>query len=708
MLKLLEQLNKNQREAVMKVDTHLRLIAGAGSGKTRVITTRIAYLIKELAVFPASILAITFTNKAANEMKERINHFLGDEGAGVVVSTIHALCVKILRQDIYVLGYPRNFTIIDTDDQKAILKEAYSLYGIDVKAYSYGNVMGYISNNKTHFVGVEEAMMMAKGNQSESVKAKVYTYYQKRLEDLFALDFDDLLLKTHELLKNHPDKRSKWQSHFDYLHVDEFQDVDMIQYDIVKYLVSDQAILCVVGDPDQTIYTWRGAKVDIILNFEKDFPSAVTIYLNQNYRSTSSILQAANAVIKNNTHRLEKDLFTENQEGSKVIHYTAYEESYEPKWVVEQISQLHQHGVPYSDIAILYRSNYLSRLLEKTLVERNVPYIVYGGIRFYERAEIKDVLSYLRMLVSGDDLAFKRIINTPKRKIGVKSIEAIFEKAQEEQISMYEVIKKFAIGSKSLQNTLQRFVELIEQHRTLLEEKPASFVLEQLIQESGYLQWLEDEKEVERIENVKELLNDVIAYEKNNEQANLEEYLQIVALYTDTSTESIQEAVSLMSVHASKGLEFDYVFVYGMSDGIFPSERSMNESGLYGLEEERRLAYVAFTRARKGLYLSDAKGFNFILNRNKQTSRFINEIHPDVIEHHGAVDEIAKLQAQARVEQTLPTPTKTKLRTGDHVSHEVFGDGVIVSVKDGIATIAFSRQYGVRKLMVNHPSITKK
>lgn len=706
MLSILNDLNENQKEAVTCISSHLRLIAGAGSGKTRVITTRIAYLVEQCGIAPNSILAITFTNKAANEMKERIHHLLKEQSAGITVSTIHALCVKILRQDIYVLGYPRNFTIADTDDQKTILKEAYQLYGIDVKAYSYGNVMSYISNNKTQLFTAQQAMERASSNPHEEVKAKVFAYYQKRLDDLFALDFDDLLIKTYDLLKTHKDKRSKWQNHYSYLHVDEFQDVDHIQYGIIKSLVSEDSFLCVVGDPDQTIYTWRGAEVDIILNFEKDFEDSHTIYLNENYRSTQAILGAANAVIKNNKNRLEKDLYTKNQEGSKVTHYTAYEEMYEPKWVVEKVQQLQEKGILLKDISILYRSNYLSRLLEKTLVERNIPYIVYGGIRFYDRAEIKDVLSYLRLLVTGDDLALKRVINTPKRKIGKKSIETIFEESLVRGTTMYEVLKNPNFGTKALHNTLYKFVTMIESHKVLLKDQSASFVLEQLIEASGYLKMLEDEKEVERIENVKELLNDLLNYEKNNENATLDEYLQMVALYTDTSSEVVSDAIKLMTIHASKGLEFDHVFVYGMSEGVFPSERSMNEGGIHGVEEERRLAYVAFTRARKNLFLTDAKGYSFMLERSKQTSRFVSEIDPALIEHLGAVDEVMKVAQQ--VSTPIPSATKQKLRTGDQVTHELFGDGVVVSCKDNIATIAFSKAFGIKKMMENHPAIVKK
>ncbi|MGL5540657.1 MAG: ATP-dependent helicase [Erysipelotrichaceae bacterium] len=707
----LEQLNENQKAAVLNVDSHLRIIAGAGSGKTRVITARIVHLVQDLGVYPPSILAITFTNKAANEMKERIVNQLHDEAAGIVLSTIHSLCVRILREDIYVLGYPRNFTIIDTDDQKTILKEAYALYGLDVKRYSYNNMLSYISHNKTGKVSPEQAKDLGKHSVDQERLAKVYAYYEKRLADMFALDFDDLLIKTQELFATHTIKRRKWQSRYDYVHVDEFQDVDEIQYDIIRYLVSDKAYLCVVGDPDQTIYTWRGAKVDIILHFEKDFKGAKTIFLNENYRSTPAILQAANSLIANNQNRLEKELFTQRSAGDKVVHYSAFEEAYEPKWVVEQISNLHKQGIAFQDVAVLYRSNYLSRGLEKLLLEQGIPYVIYGGIRFYDRAEIKDVLCYLRMLVSGDDLAFKRIINTPKRKIGPKTIEGIFDYAQEHRLTMYEAIKQARLGKGKTQEQLDRFVYLIEKFRNQIGEKEISKILEEIIQSSGYLTMLEEDKEVERIENIKELINDIMSFEKNNPQPSLEDYLQMVALYSDleSNTQTRKECVQLMSVHAAKGLEFDHVFVYGMSEGVFPSERAMMEGGFQGLEEERRLAYVAFTRARKRLYLSDAKGYSYVLDKFKTTSRFIQEIDENTIEHLGAGQPLPTPAPTPSLAQSKgPAKVGERLRTGDKVIHATFGEGIVVKVENNIAQIAFDHKHGVRKIVCGHPSIQKK
>ncbi len=726
----LNGLNPNQYDAVTHTDSHIRIIAGAGSGKTRVITTRIAYLIEAMGIAPYRILAITFTNKAANEMKERVHAILGDAASGIFVSTIHSFCVRLLREDIHKMGegYPRNFTIVDTDDQKSILKEAYKMYGIEVKSYSYAGVLAYISNCKGAEISPEGAAAIANGFSSEKVKAQVYDYYEKRLQHMKALDFDDLLLFTDRLLKTDQEVRQKWQRRFDYLHVDEFQDVDKIQYSIIRSLVSKTSLLCVVGDPDQTIYTWRGADVNIIMNFEKDFKPAYTVMLNENYRSYPSILKGANSVIKNNQNRIDKDLYTSRVEDNKIIHYSAPDESLEPLWVSQQIVKCVQSGAAYRDIAVLYRSNYLSRSLEKTLLEARIPYRIYGGVRFYDRAEIKDALSYLRMLIHDNaaiDLALKRIINVPKRSIGAKTIENIETLSRSENMNMYEVVKLHDVAKGKAKQALHNFIELIEKYRNLVSTMSISMLLEGLMVECGYMQMLEDDKEVERIENVKELINDIVDFEEQYPEGTLDEYLQQIALYTDKEQENAGQFVQLMTIHAAKGLEFDIVFVYSMCDGIFPSEKAISESGRSGLEEERRLAYVSFTRARKQLFISDAQGYSYVMDRIKLPSRFIREIDPDTIEHYG-VAEISRASQKAEELETvmthsLPESTEKKAETptvpaknngrikkGDLVVHTSFGEGVVLDTSNGIWKIAFSNKFGIRKIMANHPSIHKK
>lgn len=752
-MSLLTGLNEHQKEAVLCNDSHLRIIAGAGSGKTRVVTTRIAYLIDECHVWPNKILAITFTNKAAKEMKERVHSLLGDVSQGIQISTIHSFCVRLLREDIYELGYPRNFTILDSDDQKSILKEAYKKYNIDVKSYSYGNVIGYISNNKTQFITPDTAMNMAGKWEGERIKAQVYEFYENRLHEMMALDFDDLLLFAHKLLKNKEEIRAKWQRRFHYVHVDEFQDVDTLQYEIIKYVTGEDSLLCVVGDPDQTIYTWRGAQVDIIMNFERDFPNSKTVILNENYRSTQAILNGANALIKNNKNRIDKELFTNNPGDALIMHFSAMDDYNEPVWVSSKIRTLHQNGIQYKDIAILYRSNYLSRSLEKALLDANIPYRIYGGIRFYDRAEIKDALSYLRLLgkaVEEDpkelwkDLAVKRVINSPKRGIGAKTLETIETIAREHDTNLYEALKLYPPGKSRAASNIAEFVRVIEECRDFVDEISIDTLLHTLLDKCGYLHMLEEEKEIERLENIKELLHDMEIFVQNNSEGTLDEYLQMITLYTDREDDSDPDAqfVQLMTIHAAKGLEFDNVFVYSLSDGIFPNEKSVVEGGNDAMEEERRLAYVAFTRAKKQLFLSDAQGYSYMLDRVKMTSRFIKEIPEEYIEEVGAkrysdtpyqgVQRIEKTsfgisandfldslsnneQAQKKMPTTLDETTAAapkkkggKLRKGDLVEHHAFGEGVIISVKDGLATIAFDQKFGIRKIMADHPSLTKK
>ncbi|MEG0328851.1 MAG: UvrD-helicase domain-containing protein [Longicatena sp.] len=744
----LDELNANQREAVQCTNHHLRIIAGAGSGKTRVVTTRIAYLINDCHVYPNKILAITFTNKAAKEMKERVTRILGDVSNAVNISTIHSFCVRLLREDIYNIGYPRNFTILDSDDQKSILRDAYRQLQIDVKSYSYNSVLSYISGNKTHFVSASDAKNSAGHYEGNKIKADVYAFYEKRLKDMFALDFDDLLIFAYRILHTFEEIRNKWQRRFTYLHVDEFQDVDDLQYKIIKLLVKEDSFLCVVGDPDQTIYTWRGAQVDIIMNFEKDFKDSKTVVLNENYRSTQQILNGANALIKNNVHRIDKDLFTRIESDQRIVHFTSMDDQNEPIWVASKIMGLHQKGINYYDIAILYRSNYLSRGLEKALLDFKIPYRIYGGIRFYDRAEIKDALSYLRLLApssEGDELALyknlaiKRIINSPKRGIGAKTLENIETLASEANTNMYEILKSQEIGKGKARASILSFVKVIEECLSLVDVISIDQLLTKVLEDSGYLFMLQEDKEIERLENLKELISDIASYVERNPEGSLQEYLQEISLYTDKDNSENKEFVQLMTIHAAKGLEFDNVFVYSLCEGIFPNEKSICEGGQPALEEERRLAYVAFTRAKKQLFLSDSQGYSFVLDKLKSTSRFIQEIPEDCIEDVGAKAHNAYArnmntfsgneflstsfnQANTQIQQQTfeekramqqknnegQPKKKGKIRKGDLVTHDIFHDGVVIKLEDGLATIAFEKKFGIRKIMVNHPSLSKK
>ena len=714
------QLNENQKEAVLSEQDYLRVIAGAGSGKTRVLTMRIAHLIEDEKVWPHKILAITFTNKAANEMKERVRRMIEEGPSTPWISTIHSLCVRILREDITCMGYPRNFTIMDAEDQKAVIKEAYKEKNIDAQTISYGAMLDYISNNKAEEISVKQAYDLAGGYREDKLKAEVYEYYLKRQEALYALDFDDLILWTVRMFKKYSEVLAKWQKRFAYILVDEFQDIDRIQYQLIRQLTGPYNSLYVVGDPDQTIYTWRGADVNIIMNFVKDYPDAQTIILNENYRSTEAILNGANSVIRNNRNRVEKELYTNRRSDEKITHYAAPADEYQASWIAEQIAKLNRQGKAFRDMAILYRSNYLSRSLEKAMVERRIPYIIYGGIRFYERQEVKDALCYLRMITSADDLALNRILNRPRRGIGQKTMDTLVQASRDRGISMYEVLKDNDLFTGRTKTALDRFVQMVEDWRKISEEgkMPVYRLFETVMEDSGYQAWLEENKETDRIENLKELIDDIKEFTEDNPEGGLDEYLQTVALYGDREEVMSSDYLQMMTVHAAKGLEFDTVFVTDLNEGIFPNERAMNE-GRRGVEEERRLAYVAFTRARNKLYLTEAGGFSFILQRTRTTSRFIEEIDAENIEHIGA--SVNNAGSDTRLSRALfernedPFTPQIRmaakpsgLKKGDTVVHAKFGEGIVIRIKDGMAEIAFPYPHGVKKIMANHPSLKKK
>ena len=621
-------LNKNQKEAATYLDSHLRIIAGAGSGKTRVITYRIAYLIDEIGVDPRKILAITFTNKAANEMKERVVDLLGVHALGSLICTIHSLCVRILRQHINVINYPSNFTIMDEEDQKALIKKIYNQLQIDAKTISIKSMIATISNYKMANITPEKALEFAGSFQGEIKKAKVYKEYLEYQENHFLLDFDDLLLKTVYIFENYPDVLEKWQYRFQYIHVDEFQDVGNIEYRLVK-LMSDKAITCVVGDPDQTIYSFRGANVNYILDFDKDFKPCKTIVLNQNYRSTGNILNISNCLIRKNKNRLEKELFTEATGGGEVIHYTAKNEQDEAEYICSEIEKIINDvdGVNYRNFAILYRANYLSRTIEQCLISHGIDYRIFGGLKFFSRKEIKDALSYLQLVCNSEDLAFERIINVPSRGIGKKTMENIQAVARNNNVSLYEALTLFSdqikLSSKA-KKEIRILVAAIEKAKQ--SNLPLHEMFENLMNDIGYIEMLNKNLEENRIDNIHELQRSIYEFESQNpDLATIENYLQEIALYTDSDDNDDSQYVSLMTIHMAKGLEFDYVFVLGLSEGIFPSFRALSESD-EGIEEERRLAYVAFTRAKKQLYLTDSEGFSFVTDSPKISSRFVEEI----------------------------------------------------------------------------------
>ena len=525
-------LNDRQLQAVTTKSQYVRVIAGAGSGKTRVLTTRILYLIDQWGIPSENILAITFTNKAAKEMKDRIEKMVDDNGNSSFISTIHSFCLYFLRREIKVLDYPSNFSVIDTDDQKLIIKEAIKQYDIENTKGEINNILNYISNNKAAGIDCLAALDMA-NNDKYTMYAKAYQYYMDRCKQQYYLDFDDLLLFTNRILKTKSQIKEKWQKKYQFILVDEFQDIDNVQYELISHLASETSYVYVVGDPDQTIYSWRGANINIILDFDKKFKNAETIILNQNYRSTQNILNGANSLISYNKNRVKKDLISQNSAGDKIIHFSAGSEESESMYIVDKINSFLAKGNNYQDIAILYRSNYLSRSIEKRLVDYHITYIIYGGIRFYERKEIKDMLAYLKMLSIKDDISVKRTINIPKRGIGDKSIDALFDYARENNLSLYQAIDTYqGSGEKKMKAYKQLIDELTEQSN----DKSLTDLFDMVFQQSGYREMLTNSKDPEdanRLENIKELMNDIEDFSKSNVDATLDDYLANVALYTD-------------------------------------------------------------------------------------------------------------------------------------------------------------------------------
>ena len=700
-------LNDRQLQAVTTKSQYVRVIAGAGSGKTRVLTTRILYLIDQWGIPSENILAITFTNKAAKEMKDRIEKMVDDNGNSSFISTIHSFCLYFLRREIKVLDYPSNFSVIDTDDQKLIIKEAIKQYDIENTKGEINNILNYISNNKAAGIDCLAALDMA-NNDKYTMYAKAYQYYMDRCKQQYYLDFDDLLLFTNRILKTKSQIKEKWQKKYQFILVDEFQDIDNVQYELISHLASPTSYVYVVGDPDQTIYSWRGANINIILDFDKKFKNAETIILNQNYRSTQNILNGANSLISYNKNRVKKDLISQNSAGDKIIHFSAGSEESESMYIVDKINSFLAKGNNYQDIAILYRSNYLSRSIEKRLVDYHIPYIIYGGIRFYERKEIKDMLAYLKMLSIKDDISVKRTINIPKRGIGDKSIDALFDYARENNLSLYQAIDTYqGSGEKKMKAYKQLIDELTEQSN----DKSLTDLFDMVFQQSGYREMLTNSKDPEdanRLENIKELMNDIEDFSKSNVDATLDDYLANVALYTDIQNSSDENVVKLMTVHAAKGLEFDIVFVCALSDGIFPSQRSIEESGNKGLEEERRLAYVAFTRARKVLILTDNRGFSYSEGASKRPSRFIEEIDSQYLkDYNKVVNDNYYNSSSSTVISHNKTVTSSKYKNGDKVYHDVFGEGIVLKSEGGNVQIAFSLPYGVKTIAASLPKLHK-
>ncbi|EMW5890755.1 DNA helicase PcrA [Enterococcus faecium] len=737
---LLNGMNPRQKEAVLHTDGPLLLMAGAGSGKTRVLTHRIAYLIEEKEVNPWNILAITFTNKAAKEMKERVNAILASGGEDVWVSTFHSMCVRILRRDVDFIRYNRNFTIIDSSEQLTLMKRILKELNIDPKKYDPRSILGTISQAKNSLQTPQDFAKM-QGSYYEEIVAKCYAAYQKELQYNQCMDFDDLIMNTIRLFEEHPDSLTYYQNKFHYIHVDEYQDTNHAQYTLVNLLAGRFRNLCVVGDADQSIYGWRGADMQNILDFEKDYPDAAVILLEQNYRSTKNILSAANQVIENNSNRKPKNLWTENKEGNKITYYRADNERDETRFIVDRMQEeIRSNHRNYGDFAILYRTNAQSRVMEETLLKANIPYKMVGGHKFYDRKEIKDILAYLNVLANPQDsISFERIVNSPKRGIGPGSIEKLRSFASLHEWPLLEAAQNVElanIGGKAGQQ-LGSFGEMIQEVTQMIPYLTVTELTKEVLDRSGYLEDLKIQNTLEaqaRIENLEEFLTVTQEFDKQFEQQNEEDadapeekltvFLNDLALVSDIDNlEEDASQVTLMTLHAAKGLEFPVVFLIGLEEGVFPLSRALMEES--ELEEERRLAYVGITRAEEALYLTNA--FSRTLYGRTQynrPSRFVEEIDQELLEIEGMRPTPKKTPVFAKKtaysykqpetavvsSKSATGGEKNSWKPGDKVKHKKWGLGTVVRVsgtsKDLELDVAFPSQ-GVKRLLAAFAPIEK-
>lgn len=737
--KLIKGLNPEQQKAVKTTDGPLLIMAGAGSGKTRVLTHRIAYLIVEKHVNPYNILAITFTNKAAREMRERIQRLMGGTADDVWISTFHSMCVRILRRDIDRIGYNRNFTILDSGDQLSVIKQILKDKNLDPKKYDPRAILGSISSAKNELISPEEYDKTV-GGYIEQVVSDVYKEYQRRLKKNQALDFDDLIMVTINLFQRVPEVLEHYQRKFQYIHVDEYQDTNKSQYMLVKLLASRFQNLCVVGDSDQSIYRWRGADIANILSFEKDYPRAQVILLEQNYRSTKNILFAANKVIANNIGRKEKNLWTDNPEGNKIHYYRADSEQGEAQFVIGKMKEIVlKENRNWSDIAILYRTNAQSRVMEEALLKSNIEYSIVGGTKFYDRKEIKDILGYLRLIANpNDDISLQRIINVPKRGIGSSSIDKMANFATNYDISIIEGLESVELMglSPKITKAAVQFKNLIHNFHQMQEYLSVTELVEEVLEKTGYREMLKAEKSIEaqsRLENIDEFLSVTKNFEDNSEDKSLIGFLTDLALVADIDKldddGEKSDAVVLMTLHSAKGLEFPVVFLIGLEEGVFPHSRSLMEEA--EMEEERRLMYVGCTRAEQQLFLTNAQMRTLYGRTNMNApSRFIKEVPQEVLEgmepvrRNNPPQPVAnpfsrnqrQTQTQRHAAALRPNTTSTggdgdQWKVGDKAEHGKWGIGTVVSVKgEGDGTeldIAFPSPTGIKRLLAKFAPIKK-
>lgn len=731
---LLGGLNPQQQKAVRTTEGPLLIMAGAGSGKTRVLTNRIAYLVAEKKVNPYNILGITFTNKAATEMRERVSQVVSSNAEDIWLSTFHSMCVKILRKHIDRIGYSRSFSILDSLDQLNIVKKVMAHLNIDVKKFEPRDMISGFSDAKNKLLTTQAYNKKRKeGDIRQEMIARVYTGYQEQLTINQALDFDDLIMKTVELFKKCPEVLSSYQEKFRYIHIDEYQDTNFAQYTLVKLLAAKYRNLCVVGDGDQSIYGWRGADITNILNFEQDYPEATVVMLEQNYRSTKNILEAANQVILNNVQRKDKKLWTDSDEGSKIKYFHATDEQQEARFITQQIKQRIDSGERnYSDFAVLYRTNAQSRVMEEVFMKSNIAYKIVGGTKFYDRKEIKDILAYLRLIANpNDDMSLTRIINVPKRGIGKGTMDKIEEYASTYRISLFQAIEEVenvGLGPRSLPKLIE-FRDLVNNWIKLQDYMSVTELVEDVLLKTDYKQMILTTHKSEaqsRIENIDEFLSITRNFEADSDDNSLIAFLTDLALISDIDSigkkEEDEDTVLLMTVHASKGLEYPIVFLMGLEEGVFPHSRSLMEPDQ--MEEERRLMYVAITRAEEMLFVSNAEERTLFGRTSKNAvSRFVSEMPVELVDH---VDQNGLRKESEPITATYTKPTAVPRRPslnrlesikntvdwsiGDKVNHAKWGRGIVINIKgtgDGKELDVTFPAVGVRRLLAKFAPITK-
>ena len=686
----LEGLNESQLEAVTTTEGFVRVIAGAGSGKTRALSHRFAFLVNEIGILPGNILCVTFTNKSANEMRQRIHVLTGDNDTGFI-NTFHGFCVSVLQEDSHAVQYPKSFLVLDNSDIDAMLGTIYEERELTLRDMTFGQARDMIEIRKLFrepqyyldMINLSLDTLREKYLQASDPGDIIFYGYLYQEKKCFGLDYNDLIKFSLYIFSERPDIRLKWQSRLEYIMIDEFQDIDDLQYELMTVLCAHHKNLFIVGDPDQTIYTWRGANVKYLLEFENHFPGTKTVMMMENYRSTPQILAAANSLIDKNTVRIKKDLLPTLPGGAVPVCHHAKTTAEEAAWIAEKIEDLHvQREVPYRDITVLYRAHHVTRSIEEALLKKEIPYTIYSGVQFFGRMEIKDALCYLRMIAYKDDLSFARVANKPKRNLGERRMAFLREMADAGKMTLYEALVRYLDNDIFKGTKARQFVDLIERFSAEYAARPVSEVLSAVLDESGYETALRTEGSQERLDNLAELKQSVYVYETTcGEETTLEDYLRHAALFSNSDADDGSgDRIRLMTVHTAKGLEFPYVFLCGMNEGIFPSRKTRT---LQAMEEERRLAFVALTRAQKGLYLSEAQGRNFD-GSPRYPSRFILDIDPALLSFVPDMDEHLLKEAKAHIRKTQrwmeAEKEENRLQQGDRVRHRIFGPGTITGI----------------------------